>query len=140
MLTYVNLVINILIHVWLNELGFSPFIISPFIFYLERDKHGLEWRRGRRKTMATGFGFVFLLKLLLGLNFSHQIFFLHMAPIYVINGLNGDILKWRIAELRQPYETYMLTCCLAYNNSHIRATQVITALFYCIWNQFTHKI
>jgi hypothetical protein len=51
----------------------------------------------RRKTMATGFGFVFLLKLL-GLNLSHQIFFLHMAPIHALNGLNGGFFKWRILE------------------------------------------
>jgi hypothetical protein len=47
--------------------------------------------------MATGFGFVFLLKLL-GLNLSHQIFFLHMAPIHALNGLNGGIFKWRMPE------------------------------------------
>jgi hypothetical protein len=51
-----------------------------------------EGTQKKKKTRSIGFIFYFLLKLL-GLNLSHQIFFLHMAPIHAINGLNGDILK-----------------------------------------------
>jgi hypothetical protein len=59
---------------------------------------GHEIALSRRRRDYTMFPFNFLLKLL-EFNLSHQMFFLHMAPIHAINDLNGDIIKWRKPEL-----------------------------------------
>jgi hypothetical protein len=66
------------------------------------------------KTRATRFGFDFLLNLL-GLNLSHQMFFLHMALIHAINDLNGDIIKLREPELSFYIVTW--SCKLSKNIS-----------------------
>jgi hypothetical protein len=63
----------------------------------------MNLRERKEEERTIGFGFDFLLKLL-GLNISHQIYFLHMAAIHAINGLNGDIIKWREPEL-PPHST-----------------------------------
>jgi hypothetical protein len=49
-------------------------------------------RKKEEEEQTIGYGFDFLLKFL-GLNLSHEIYFLHMAAIHAINGLNGDIIK-----------------------------------------------